>query len=170
MVAILLSEPGEKAGHLEIRDRPVGVKRELEKIRVLLGIERSHVMRRIRRRVRPGSPFEKPDGFGNSRVGVARRGVRERRRVETLPENKRLKVPGLGKQAVQFGGADAWQAANDDRRQQSLLQDVRVPLLVGLKPQAIREQTDESILRRTMAALGQRRLAIDRLHELLERR
>jgi hypothetical protein len=45
-----------------------------------------------------------------------------------------------------------------------------VPLLVGLKPQAIREQTDESFLRRTMAALGQRRLAIDRLHELLERR
>jgi hypothetical protein len=125
MVAILPSKPGEKTGHLEIRDRPVGVEGELQKICVLLGIERSHVVRRVGRRVRSGSPFEKPDGFGNARVSVARHGVRERRRVETLPEKESLKIPGLGEQAVQLGRAHAWQAANHDRRQQLLLQDFR---------------------------------------------
>ena len=146
------------------------MKRELEKIRVLLGIERSHVVRRVRRGIRPGPPFEEPDGFGNSRIGAARRALRERRGVEALPENKRLDVPGLGEQAVQLRRADPRQTADHDGRQQTLLQDFRVPLLVGLKPHPIGEQTDESILRRAMAALGQRRLAIDRLYELLERR
>ena len=49
-------------------------------------------------------------------------------------------------------------------------EDLRVPLLVGLKAQAIHEQTDESFLCSKMPALGQRRLTIERVYELLEGR
>src|ERR1700761_2057798 len=128
VVALLALEPREKTGHLEISDRPVRVQGVFQEIGILFGILRGHVVRRVGCGIEARTPFEELSRRVDPRIRRTAGRSWEGGRIEALPEEQLLKVAAHGQKLMQFGRAYSWKSADDERRLEHLLENLRMLL------------------------------------------